>query len=102
MWDLYAYSADIAPLTLTPGTVYYLSAVNNTAGDDDRWDWTTRSVGGNVWFRFEGTDPWTLTDEERHPAFYLTDDISAVPEPATLLLLGAGLCGLAYRQRRGK
>lgn len=91
--NLYAFSTVIEPLTLNPNTPYWLSIQNDLAKDpDDVWGWTVSKLGsGNMAARF-GTGPWaTETLFRPELAFNLT----AVPEPATLLLMGSGLLGLS-------
>ena len=97
-YDVYAYSADIAPLALAPNTTYWISIQNDTSNDgDDSWLWaTSANSGGNEHHRQNGGS-WD-TDKLEDLAFYLTGPV--VPEPASMTLLGLGIAGLAFRMRR--
>lgn len=96
--DVYAYSADIAPLALVAGTTYWLSIVNDTAADtDDHWGWSL-AVGGNNHSRDQDGDDWSLFIGEH--AFQLTNDATAVVEPGTAALLGLGLAAIGFQLRR--
>jgi hypothetical protein len=98
--SVFQYDADIAAVALTPGVTYWLSIVNNTAGDPDDWYWQTATLfgGGNYASRF-GSEAWL--SQTQGLAFNLTGpDVSAVPEPGTLLLLATGAAGLVARRRR--
>lgn len=97
-FDLFAYSVDIAPLALPPDVQYFLSVVNAVP-----WYWALSDIdGGNEFERWVDGTPW-LPGLPHDAAFYLTDgETHAVPEPATLLLLGAGLMGVGIARRRFK
>ena len=101
----YAYSVDIEPITLMLDTPFLLSIVNNTAGDPDWWQWGAKVTNpdGNGVHRSADLDPWIkgsltgiVTDYEL--AFQLT----TVPEPSTLLLVGMGIAGVGLLRRRFK
>jgi hypothetical protein len=92
--DVYAYSADIAALTLAADTTYWLSIVNITVADtDDDWFWSYEP-GGNGYRRDGEDEAWSPTTSTRQLGFQLTNDAVAVPEPASLTLFGVGLAGL--------
>lgn len=101
-YDLYAYSVDIAPLTLTAGKTYWLSIINDTTEDqDDTWAWAIHAQTGGIYrfgFSTDGTDgPWS---NGLSLAFQLTGvATTVVPEPATMSLLGLGLMSIALRRR---
>ena len=101
--DLYEYWVEVPALTLTAGTTYWLSIVNNTSDDDnDTWAWVTSSTGGggNGHERAADGDVWTVHAPEtggREYAFNLT-----VPEPTGFTLCLGALAGvilLKVRQR---
>ena len=96
-FDIYAYSAGIAPLALAPGTTWWLSIVNDTGADaDDFWFWAGEGKVGNAQERTSSQFPWTA-------AFLFAADfelLSEVAEPSGLGLLGIGLAGLAIACRR--
>lgn len=97
---MYAYSAYIDPLTLSPDTPYYLSIQNDTTGDPDIWFWATlQEVDAVIWTRYQD-NPWFTSgsDADRYFAFYLTDDI--IPEPATTSILSIGMAALVLRGLR--
>ena len=101
--DVYEYSAFLdTPITLTPGVTYWLSIIDLSAiysGRDPLADptfaWSTSAVqGGNTQYSFGG---FVATEDEM--AFQLTND-GVVPEPASILLMGFGLAGVAWRTRK--
>ena len=98
---LYEYWVDVPGVTLTPGTTFWLSIVNNTFDDDDdSWNWVSSSTGGggNAHERNLDTGPWSIhapSTGGSEMAFNLT-----VPEPSTLALAAFGFLALAAWSRR--
>jgi len=102
--DLYTYNLEISPILLNPNIPYLLSIVNN-ASDDVYWLWSSNIGLGdpslNTYFRFSTTEDWLLDSSNSNLSFYLTG-IKAVPEPATILLLGSGFLGLLGFRRKAE
>jgi hypothetical protein len=90
--DIFAYSADVAPTALTPGTTFWMSIFNNTSADtDDDWFWGMQDAVGNSFTRSSQAAPWTPINN-RHD-FQLSGPL-AVSEPSVLALLAIGIVGL--------
>ena len=103
-FPVFKYESDIAPITLTASTTYWLSVINNTSQDlSDDWGWATAApFGVNDAFRDFDGDPWVL--DQSTPAqfaFRLRDDtLTAVPIPSSMLLFGTALAGWIITSRR--
>lgn len=95
----YHYSLDIAPLTLSAGTTYWISIVNNSPGFwfEAAWYWAS-SAGGTSYYRGSDAINWQ-TYSGASMGFYLLGPV-VVPEPASMSLVGLGLAALAVRARR--
>lgn len=109
--DLFEYKYDLSSITLTSGTTYWLSILNDTTsapGAD--WYWaTSNSSSGDDQFRDLNSGspgPWGSTSDgepvTREHAYNLTGpDSTSVPDAgSTLPLLGLALAGLAWCHRR--
>lgn len=100
--DLFAYSANVAPIALAPNTVFWLSVFNNTSGDtDDNWFWAMQDALGNSFARAAAGDPWVSQVSEtvgNRQDFQLTGP--AIPEPSVLALLAIGVIGLLGSRRK--
>ena len=100
--DVYGYSGVLSsPVTLSGGTTYWLSIVNNTASDaNDNWYWQRVSrFTGSVQSRNTDVSPWGVI-EPSTLAFNLQG--SVVPEPSFLALLLVGGTSLAFTVRKGQ
>lgn len=82
-----------APLTMAPGTTYTAALFNVTilpAASEGTYTGFFTILGG------DGSNPSALNALSNTASF----DVRVVPEPTTVLVLGAGLAGLAASRRR--
>jgi PEP-CTERM motif len=101
--DIYGFEATFAPINLTAGQ-YWLSVVNNTAGDADgeRWSWqTTAGIKGSVGrFRTSPNPIAVNAPWDGNAGFDFAFAVTTVPEPGTLALFGIGLFGMGLSRRK--
>lgn len=106
-WQYYFDS----PLRFTPGQTYFFSAAENAMEQSSLFLWqesegTPHQTSEPAWNYFEVFPPgqddpvvaqWQQAGAPNHMSFGLI-----VPEPGTMVLLGAGLAGIGVRQWRKK
>lgn len=99
-YDEYYYSFDIVPFMAQASVTYWIGLHNGPIGNDARaevyWETTdpNGTVTGNEDFLPPAGNGWANNFQEH--AFQLT----SIPEPSSLLLMGSGVLGLAGLLRR--
>lgn len=97
----YSYTADLgAGFGINAGTAYWLVIANDTTGDNDNWFWAAQTSAGNAHFSLNDGATWAPTLVDGAMVFTLDNANAAVPEPASLLLVGIGVAAALRRKRQ--
>lgn len=103
-YDVYSYGFDLAtPFVADASSHYWFSVVAYQGGNMANWFW---ALGNDFVFdpdwqhAYIGGDDFWVNPDESDFAFTITGDGTVVPEPTTLLLLGLGLAGVAWKRRK--
>ena len=97
----YSYIGDLAAgFGINAGTPYWLVIANDTTGDNDNWFWAAQTSGGNAQFSLNDGGSWAPTLVDGATVFTVGNGNVAVPEPASLLLVGIGVAAALRRKSR--
>jgi hypothetical protein len=103
----YKYSANLpTPVTATVDTIYWMSIVADLAYPP-QWGWDSGSGGDGVMYQsLNGgapvRNPTYAPQGTSYDLAFSLSDTPAVPEPATITMLGIGIAALAGRRLRNR
>lgn len=90
---------------VTTGTSYWISLSaglpNNNKYSQVGWHVNDQGVTG-AYAREDNNGGWTLSGSSATLAAFRVSGMTAVPEPATLALMGFGLLGMGFSKRKAK
>jgi PEP-CTERM motif len=95
VWDFTASLGTSA--FLSSGSNYYFSITDDAGGGSTGMFWAPSDDGDPLFFR--GGDTGTWNQSSNNVTFSLIGELSAVPEPASLVLLLLGLFGISARRK---
>lgn len=100
----FTYNINVGGMNLAPGN--YWIGMRNPNGSGSGTNYWMTSDGGpdgagtsHGYFSLDGGNTWMPEGSGYHHAFRIEGEF--VPEPSTILAVGAGLAALAARRRRG-
>lgn len=81
---------------LDAGTTYFIVAQQSNSSDTSAWNFSP-GPNANLYYNKIGsaTGPWSQNPNSAVAAFEVNGTVAATPEPATFVLLGTGIFGLA-------
>ena len=96
--ELFQFTMNFAGFTASPGTNYFFSASDSGS---ENFVWALSNLTGHAKFSTSGAaGPWNVDPSRQSNAFTLLNSAGTVPEPGTLMLVVAGLAGVASARRR--
>jgi hypothetical protein len=89
----------LAGPSLTAGQTYFV-VIDPDPSTSFGWNWNNQGVTGRVEQSADGGATWGPGNIQALSAFEILGEPGSMPEPAAMLLLGAGLLCLAARGSR--
>lgn len=100
--DLLSVDSQLKPFLAAGDTYWLVGSASGTEESTIYWNQSDPGLGltTNRVLRYGESQDWLTYSDYLDPAFRLNGTNSAVPEPATMVLLGTGLLGFVVRRRK--